>query len=423
MVDRRKLLLLLLFLRRHKRKRQRKLRSSWVRQIFQCRSTMGEYHALVQEMRLFDNDSFYKYFHMSPVTFNNLLIKLIPVISRKTTPMRSPVPPGERLAVTLRYLVTGDSFQTISFSFRLGHSTVCGIIEDTCQAIWDVLSPEFLNPPQSREEWKRISEGFERTWQFPHCIGAIDGKHIQMQAPANSGSQYFNYKGTHSIVLMAVCDYNYCFTLLDIGDYGRQSDGGVFSNSSFGRALESNLLSIPEPDVITGQTSPTPYFLVGDSAFPLKGYMLRPYPGTYLPENKRVFNYRLSRARRVIENTFGILASKFRVFRRPIIAKPEKVNKIVQAACVLHNYLKITEIHCRASERIYCPSGYIDREDSQGNIIPGDWRTHSYELHSVSQVGSNMYSRSAAEMREAVMAYFNSPAGCVPWQQQHINSV
>ncbi len=71
---------------------------------------------------------------------------------------------------------------------------------------------------------------------------------------------------------------------------------------------------------MNGQQTATPFFFVGDSAFPLKMYMLRPFPGKYLPENKRIFNYRLSRARRVIENAFGILATKFRVFRRPIIA-------------------------------------------------------------------------------------------------------
>ena len=78
-----------------------------------------------------------------------------------------------------------------------------------------------------------------------------------------------------------------------------------------------------------------------------------------------------------------ILATKFRIFRRPIIAKPEKVTRITQAACVLHNYLKILEMHCPASGRVYCPPGFIDREDSQGNIIPGDWRTQGNQLHPI----------------------------------------
>ena len=124
----------------------------------------------------------------------------------------------------------------------------------------------------------------------------IDGKHVVMQAPSHSGSTFFNYKGTHSIVLMAVCDANYCFTLIDIGDAGRHSDGGVLSNSAFGQAMEVGKLSFPEPELIPGIASALPYVFVGEAAFPLKMYMLRPYPGRFLPESKRIFNYRLSRA-------------------------------------------------------------------------------------------------------------------------------
>lgn len=123
-------------------------------------------------------------------------------------------------------------------------------------------------------------------------------------------------------------------------------------------SLQDNSLSIPEPDVITGQSSPIPYFFVGDSAFPLKHVKNVSWQaGTCLHENKQIFNYGLSRTRRIIENTFGILATKFRIFRRPIIAKPEKVTKITQTECALYNYLKISEMLC---SRIYCPPGYIN---------------------------------------------------------------
>ena len=102
-------------------------------------------------------------------------------------------------------------------------------------------------------------------------------------------------------------------------------------------------------DVLPGLGSPVPYMFVGNAAFPLKMYMLRPYPGKFLTEGKRIFNYRLSRASRVIENTFGIMASKFRIFRCPIIANPEKVTKVTKATCCLHNYQKQAAHHLNAT--------------------------------------------------------------------------
>ena len=218
-----------------------------------------------------DQESFYRYFHMSPQRFDHLLSLVGPLVKPQDTRYREAIPPNERLAVTLRYLVTGDSMQTISFSYCVGLSTVCGIIDTTCDALWTALYSQYISRPSTPSEWKRISKGFKEIWNFPHCVGAIDGKHtVIMQAPAQSGSTFYNYKGTHSIVLLAVCDAHYCFTLVDIGDAGRHSDGGVLSNSAFGQAMENGLLYIPEVEMISSITTPIPYFLVGDAAFPLK---------------------------------------------------------------------------------------------------------------------------------------------------------
>ena len=255
---------------------------------------------------------------------------------------------------------------------------------------------------------------------MPHCLRAIDGKHIVMQAPANSRSSFYNYKGTFSIVLLAVCDARYCFTLLDIGNYGRHSDGGVLINSAFGKAMEQGSFQVLNHCLVSDLQFLI--FFVGNSAFPLKTYMLHPYPGKFLPENKQIFNYRPSSNTKYIN--FGIMSTKFRIFRRSIIANPDKVTKITKAACCLHNYLRICEMHNSSSSCFYCPPGYVDREDNEGNVIPGDWRSDgsSNALRTVQHVGSNNYSRSASELRDTMIDFMTTPEGAVPWQYTHVRS-
>ena len=120
------------------------------------------------------------------------------------------------------------------------------------------------------------------------------------------------------------------------------------------------------------------------------------------------------------------MAAKFRIFRRPIIAHPEKVTKITKAACVLHNYLRISDIRSSSlSSRQYCPPGYVDHEDSLGNFIPGDWRLEvgqNAALTTVSRMGSNTFSHSSASMRNTFKQYFTSPSGEIEWQYRHVHS-
>ena len=79
---------------------------------------------------------------------------------------------------------------------------------------------------------------FENTWNFPQCIGAIDGKHL-IECPKMTGTYYYNYKGFCSIVLLAICDSNYCFTLFDLGHYGSNNDSVVLVKSKIGEMIEA----------------------------------------------------------------------------------------------------------------------------------------------------------------------------------------
>lgn len=93
---------------------------------------------------------------------------------------------------------------------------------------------------------------------------------------------------------------------------GSESDGGIFARSTFGKLFEQQNFDLPPATKLNDVDFP--YFLVADEAFPLKDYIMRSYPGKSLTNAQRIFNYRLSRARRIIENTFGILVSRWRVF-------------------------------------------------------------------------------------------------------------
>ena len=199
-----------------------------------------------------------------------------------------------------------------------------------------------------------------------------------MNCPKHAGSVCFNYKGFHSIVLLAICDAKYCFKILDIGHFGSTNDASELSKSQFGKLFEEHPTQLHLPKTSTHGNKNLPYVLVGDDIFPLKLWLLEPYPGKNLSESERVFNYRLSRARRTIENAFGILVAKWRIFRKPIRGNVDLVNKIVQATVCLRSYLCLTE------NAKYIPAGFVDIEDDSGEIVPGGmkwkWMKGDYEI-------------------------------------------
>ena len=125
-------------------------------------------------------------------------------------------------------------------------------------------------PVPTVEQWESIARGFEKEWQFPNCIGSLDGKHVAIQAPPRSGSAYYNYKGFYSIVLLAVVDAYKCFIVIDVGGYGKNSDGGILNASVLGQSLESGKLNIPANKPLPKTNDPLPHVFVEDEAFPLK---------------------------------------------------------------------------------------------------------------------------------------------------------
>ncbi len=308
------------------------------------------------------------------------------------------------VCILFRFLATGESFRSIAFSYRAGAATVGTIVSECCNILWEKLMPVHMRMPQGIDDWKLIEANFNNKWDFPHCIGALDGKHVMIKAPWNSGSLYHNYKGTFSTVLLALVDANLKFTAIDVGAYGRNSDGGIFSNSNLGKAITRGQLHIPEdaPLPEASDLGPMPYVMIGDEAFPLQKHLMRPFPGRGTSKDQQIYNYRLSRARRIVENAFGILAARWRVYHTKKAVRPHWVNSIVKATCVLHNFLQHHTTPTQVTTLL---------QEAQTVNMEG--------LQELASMG-NRAARGAVTIRNNFMNFFVNVSP-VPWQNAHVS--
>jgi len=283
-----------------------------------------------------------------------------------------------------------------------------------CDAIVEEYREEQFNTPTSEDAWQEVANKFANRWNFHHCCGAIDGKHVRIKKPSKSGSLYFNYKGYFSIVLLGLVDSDYKFLWANVGAPGSYSDCGVFNRSALEPALREGTLGLPRPSPLPHDDRPTPYFLVGDDAFPLREYMVKPYPNAVLTHDQRIFNYRCSRARRVVENAFGILAARFRCLHTPMEVTPPHAVSITKACVVLHNVLRDLNPNI--------PNRDLDVEAPNGQIIPGAWRDAGVMDDIQAEGRGPRQTVAGKELRAYLNAYYNSPVGSVPWQEAAINA-
>ena len=178
-----------------------------------------------------------------------------------------------------------------------------------------------------------------------------------------------------------------------------------------GELTETHKIGIPDPAKhSTCDVDPLPNYLVGDEIFPLKTWLMRLYPGT-LDKEQRIFNYRLSRSRRTIENAFGILSAHWMIFYTLIRAKVENVKNFALACLAL------------TDNGSYCPSGFTDSYYDTGNLQEGKWRTlvtGNQRMLPLSRVKGSHYSNNAVEMRNSLRRFLNSEEVSVSWQGQRM---
>ena len=173
-----------------------------------------------------------------------------------------------------------------------------------CKAIVKLLLPKYITFPNGTR-LQHVMAGF-LSRGFPQCAGAIGGTHIPVEAPAENASDYYNRKGWHSVILQGTgtVDHEGLFTDIYTGWPGRVHDARVFSNSGLYSKAESGSLLPNCAQSLSGVS--VPCFLVGDPAYPLRPWLMKPFINTgCLTPQQQCFNNRLSKSRVVVEHAFG----------------------------------------------------------------------------------------------------------------------
>ncbi|XP_052770767.1 uncharacterized protein LOC128210457 [Mya arenaria] len=319
---------------------------------------------------------------MPPEMYDEMLDRIGPRIHKMDTNYWLAIDPGVKLATTLRYLATGDSYTTVSYSFRVSRHTVAAFIPIVTKAIVEDYKDEVNPCPVTAEEWKEIADEFQKRWNVPHALGALDGKHCAIRKPPNSGSLYYNYKKFCSLI----------------------------SASELKESVKQGMLNLPAPAPMPNDDVEFPFFFLVDDAFALRNYMMKPYSRRGLSREEVILNYRISRGRRVVENAYGILASRWRCMLTPMQVIPEVGRLNVEASVILHNIMRMRYPQMQNAE--------MDKEDEDHNLIPGEWRNGA-AMHDLAQnLGHNRDNVEGKNQRDYLKHYFNSPAGSIPWQDR-----
>ncbi|XP_033104551.1 protein ANTAGONIST OF LIKE HETEROCHROMATIN PROTEIN 1-like [Anneissia japonica] len=273
---------------------------------------------------------------MSRDTFTILCNILRPNLQRRVTNFGNGMTVEQVVGMTLWRLATCCELRSIGNLFGVHMSTVCRSIQQVCQAIIDNMFNDYIVWP-TVDRLRATVAGFNEIHGFPQCAGAIDGSLIPIKVPHFSSSDYYNCKGSYSVIIQAVVDHKLKFTDTNVGWPGKVHDAMVFRNSSLFERGESGRL-FPRSTVQMGGTD-VPIFIIGDPAYTLLPWLMKRFSQRGNVDRRHlVFNYKLSKARMVVEQAFGNLKGRWRILMRRNDSHISKILMIVNTCCVLHNF-------------------------------------------------------------------------------------
>lgn len=255
-----------------------------------------------------------------------------PHVARQDTSMRNCIPPEKILAIGVYRLAHGNSYVSIAPVFNVGKSTVIEAVQDVVNVLYDQRN-QYIKFPTTIAQTTECIETFQGTRSnLPNVVGATDSTHIPIIAPRVDAVDYFSRYQQHDMIIQGVVNGTGKFIDAAAGFPGSNHDARVLRNSNIYQEAENgNILQAPLVNIDENDIGP---YLVGDSAYPLAPWLIKPFPeGTNDPDEK------ISRARVGVERAFGILKDRWRVLQKRLDSSLNFAIKTTIACIVLHNFL------------------------------------------------------------------------------------
>ncbi|KAK9073694.1 hypothetical protein SSX86_006288 [Deinandra increscens subsp. villosa] len=275
------------------------------------------------------DDEFRKAFRMSKATFNMICDELDSVVMKKNTTLRMAIPVRQRVAVCIYRLATGDPLRTVSALFGLGISTCHKLVLEVCAAIRTVLMPKYLQWPD-QERLAEIKTAFGSISGIPDINGSIYTTHISIIAPKTNQEAYYNRKHTernqkpsYSTTVQGLVDPRGVFMDICIGYPGSMSDEQILDKSALSQRSKLGMLEKT--------------WVVGNSGYPLKDWMLVPYTHQNLTWSQHTFNQKVNEVQKIGKDAFMRLKGRWGCLQKRIEVKLQELPMVLGACCVLHN--------------------------------------------------------------------------------------
>ncbi|XP_013112521.2 uncharacterized protein LOC106090773 [Stomoxys calcitrans] len=327
----------------------------------------------------------------------NAFEKLLKLMFKAMSKRAQHIYPEERLSVTLLYLAHATPFDVIAKHYKLGKTTIRNLVLETCEILYEILGPIYLREPTS-EDFLKIAQDFRNTWKLPNCVGVIDGKHINLKKPRRTLLEEYNLTAMTSLVLMAACDAKHRFRSATVTVEAHQS--------TFAKGIMNNTLPLPpNAPLVDGSSNEFPYYYIGDTTFPLRSNLMRPYDTSTLDDKKLVFNYKLSHGQAILENTFIMLTSMWKVLLTTFDIAPLNCESIIMACIVLHNFVMMN-----GEDRWHNSDGTLNAELPHNYDENTDWisvETSQFQtaLESITKFGGEC-NGTGNELRDTLAEHF-----------------